>query len=351
MKKILSLGLSLISVLTMAISTTGCSVADWSKQLFCEHVYDEGEITKESTCTEVGILAKTCTLCGKVEEEEIEKLPHVELYVERKDATCKESGLTDYVKCKVCDTVLVEPSVIPVLGHRVVEDKEVKATCLANGLTKGEHCEVCGEVFVKQETVLASGHSLVVLEGKPATCKESGLTNGVKCENCNVVFTEQEEIPKKEHVDSNLDLLCDNCASYLNLAREEVLAQGDDLLTGNWFRIYRQTDGNGNFVRFNSVPSNVEIESEYSLFEANIGFSSSDLSFYFSFFSMETTAYLKGLLCYEGNGFVDFYIENKTYELESGGEVVGSITFTENSSIYSDFSQSENLQIKLYKLV
>ena len=349
MKKILSLGLSLILVLTMAISTTGCAVKDWSKQLFCEHVYDEGEIIKESTCTEVGILAKTCTLCGKVEEEEIEKLPHVELYVESKDATCKESGLTDYVKCKVCDTVLVEPSVIPVLGHRVVEDKEVKATCLANGLTKGEHCEVCGEIFVKQETVLASGHSLVVLEGKPATCKESGLTNGVKCENCNVVFTEQEEIPKKEHVDSNLDLLCDNCAVYVNLAREEVLAQGDDLVTGNWFRIYRPTTND--FVRFNSVFNNVEIESEHSFFEVNIGFSSIDLVFYFSFQSMGTTADLKGLLCYEGDGFVDFYIENKTYELESGGEVVGSITFTENSSIYSGFSQSEDKQFKLYKLV
>lgn len=237
MKKILSLGLSLISVLTMAISTTGCAVKDWSKQLFCEHVYDVGEITKESTCTEVGILAKTCTLCGKVEEEEIEKLPHVELYVESKDATCKESGLTDYVKCKVCDTVLVEPSVIPVLGHRVVEDKEVKATCLANGLTKGEHCEVCGEIFVKQETVLASGHSLVVLEGKPATCTQTGLTNGVKCENCNVVFTEQEEIPAM-----NAHNFVDGECSLCGFLENSILVENERELDLGIYRI--NTNGN-----------------------------------------------------------------------------------------------------------
>ena len=347
MKKILSLGLSLISVLTMAISTTGCAVKDWSKQLFCEHVYDEGEIIKESTCTEVGILAKTCTLCGKVEEEEIEKLPHVELYVERKDATCKESGLTDYVKCKVCDTVLVEPSVIPVLGHRVVEDKEVKATCLANGLTKGEHCEVCGEIFVKQETVLASGHSLVVLEGKPATCKESGLTNGVKCENCNVVFTEQEEIPKKEHVDSNLDLLCDNCDGYLNLGKEAVLATSGDAFTDVWLRL--SYDSTGGFTRFKSLPTNIQVEGDFDFFEVNIGFFAGE--FYIQLISMNGSPYLKNVLYYEGDGFIDFYIESKTYDFESNGEVVGTITFNEDTLIPSDFSQSENLQIKLYKLV
>ena len=41
-----------------------------------QHVFDEGVVTREPTCTEEGERLLTCTLCGETETEPIEELPH-----------------------------------------------------------------------------------------------------------------------------------------------------------------------------------------------------------------------------------------------------------------------------------
>ena len=167
MRKIISLILMLVSVCFVAIMNTSCAVKDKATQLFCEHVFDQGEVTKAATCKSVGELTKTCTLCGKTMLEDIPTISHIEMKVEAKEATCSEKGHTDYVKCKVCDAIIVAPEELPVLGHKIFERAEVKATCLAPGLTRGEECSVCGEVFVAQEVINATGHSLVVVDPFP----------------------------------------------------------------------------------------------------------------------------------------------------------------------------------------
>ena len=41
-----------------------------------EHIWDGGTVTKESTCTEEGVITYTCTVCGETKEEEIPALGH-----------------------------------------------------------------------------------------------------------------------------------------------------------------------------------------------------------------------------------------------------------------------------------
>ena len=40
------------------------------------HVWDEGKVTKEATCTEAGVKTYTCTMCGETKTEEIAALGH-----------------------------------------------------------------------------------------------------------------------------------------------------------------------------------------------------------------------------------------------------------------------------------
>ncbi|MCD8065587.1 MAG: S-layer homology domain-containing protein, partial [Oscillospiraceae bacterium] len=83
-----------------------------------EHIWNDGVVTKEATCTEAGVKTYTCTVCGETKTEEI-----------------------------------------PATGHTVVTDAAVAATCTETGLTEGSHCSVCGEVIVAQETIAALGHT------------------------------------------------------------------------------------------------------------------------------------------------------------------------------------------------
>lgn len=347
MRKILSIGLSILSAFTMIISTSSCAVKDWTNQLFCEHEFGQEVITRESTCSKEGEVTKTCKLCGYKDKQAIDKTPHIELYVESKEATCIEKGHTDFVKCKVCGEVIVAAVDIPMTGHKIVTDKGVKATCLTSGITDGEHCETCGKVFKKQTKIVATGHSLVVVEGRASTCTTTGLSAGVKCEYCNEFFTEQVELPKLEHVDSNSDLLCDHCDLYINLDREKVLATAGNNFTGTWFRL--SLGESSGFTRFKSLPTNIEVECDLNFFEVNIGHSRNE--FYISFLDEHCSPKLKNLNYYLGDGFIDFYIESKTYDLESNGEVVGTITFNEDTLIPSDFVQSADYAYTIYKLI
>ena len=83
----------------------------------CEHEWTD------ATCTE----PKTCSICGETEGE---ALGHSEETIPGKAATCTETGLTDGVKCSVCDEILVAQEEIPANNHSY-----------ENGI-----CTVCGNI-------------------------------------------------------------------------------------------------------------------------------------------------------------------------------------------------------------
>lgn len=239
--------LAVCAVSAMAMMFTGCSVTDKIKQKIdqarCEHEWNDGEVTKEATCTELGELTKTCTLCEKTEKEDIEKIDHVAVYVDAVLPTCVEKGLADGTVCSVCEQKIAGFEEVPALGHVVVKDPAVSPTCLESGLSGGEHCSRCDKVLLQQAIVPALGHNLVILPGVDSTCLTPGKTSGVLCDRCKVVFTEQEIIPVQT-VHNYVDNICTDCGMVKYLFDDSTLYTETDVVKGEkvagyWYRLYR----------------------------------------------------------------------------------------------------------------
>ena len=78
-KKFLALFLTLCMVVG-TMSTAAIAVeegdTDGTEPTACEHVWDEGTVTKEPTCTEAGEMTFTCTLCEEKDVRVVEALGH-----------------------------------------------------------------------------------------------------------------------------------------------------------------------------------------------------------------------------------------------------------------------------------
>ena len=92
-----------------------------------------------------------------------------------------------------------EQEEIPATGHTEETIPGKAATCTEPGLTDGIKCSVCEAVLKEQEEIPATGHTEETVPGKAATCTEPGLTDGIKCSVCEAVLKEQEEISAKGH--------------------------------------------------------------------------------------------------------------------------------------------------------
>ena len=125
---------------------------------------------------------------------------HVEEIVPGVDATCTNPGLTDGIKCFLCETILKKQTKIPASGHAEEVTKEGKgATCTQSGLTEEITCSRCGEILQEQKEITALGHCEREITGKAATCTEPGLTDGLDCSRCGEILQEQKEITALGH--------------------------------------------------------------------------------------------------------------------------------------------------------
>ncbi len=303
------------AVSAFACMASGCSFTDKIKdkieQARCEHEWNDGEVTKEATCTEKGELTKTCTLCEKVETEEIELAEHIAVYVQAVTPTCLEKGVTDGTVCSVCETKISGFQEIPALGHIVVKDSAVKPTCLEGGLTAGEHCSRCNEVLKAQEKVPATGHNLVILEAVEPTCTTEGKTQGVWCDKCKDVFTAQEIIPALGHTCADGDTVCDLCGDfdvylYLSLFNNsdnytEVSANVGDTVAGKVIRLYKT----GSEVLETGIPFN-EVTFFTNDLEQGISLFAGDGSGHNAFCYNDT--FLEEIPCIVYEEYIDFYI-------------------------------------------
>lgn len=140
------------------------------------HTYDDGEVTLEPTCTEAGVLLKTCSVCGNTTEEEIAALGHDwnagEITTE---PTCTEKGVKTYT-CSACEATKEEE--VAALGH----DWDAPASCVHTAV-----CNLCGEEV--------EGDHNWVLNPALSTAPEC-LNNGLNyygCETCGGHYTEPVE--------------------------------------------------------------------------------------------------------------------------------------------------------------
>ena len=141
-----------------------------------EHVWNDGEISKDSTCTEAGEKVYTCKVCGETKTEEIAALGHSysEEWTVDKEATCEEAGSKSHHCTRLgCDSKS-EVTEIEALGHEWGEGKETKAPTCTEAGEKTYTCTRCDKT--KTEAIEALGHAYSEewTVDKEATCEEAG---------------------------------------------------------------------------------------------------------------------------------------------------------------------------------
>ena len=141
-----------------------------------EHVWNDGEISKDSTCTEAGEKVYTCKVCGETKTEAIEALGHAysEEWTVDKEATCEEAGSKSHHCTRPgCDSKS-DVTVIEALGHEWGEGTETKAPTCTEAGEKTYTCTRCDKT--KTEAIEALGHAYSDewTVDKEATCEEAG---------------------------------------------------------------------------------------------------------------------------------------------------------------------------------
>ncbi|MBQ3151755.1 MAG: hypothetical protein IJB86_10980, partial [Clostridia bacterium] len=162
-------------------------------QDICNHSYTS-VITKQPTCSEMGIRTYTCSKCSNSYTENIAKKAHTPgTWQNEKSATCTEKG-SEVKKCTVCKET-VETRETAELGHNY-KSSITDATCKAPGKTVYT-CSLCQNSY--EEIIPQKEHKLkkVTVE---ATCTEKGSEYN-KCELCGDTIGEVTTLPAKGHTE------------------------------------------------------------------------------------------------------------------------------------------------------
>ena len=139
----------------------------------CQHVWDNGKVTKEPTETETGIKTYTCTLCGETKTETIPKLTHEHSYKAVVTApTCTEKGYTTHT-CACGDSYV--DTYVDALGHAWDNGKVTKQPTETETGVKTFTCTRCGETRTETMPVIPHVHSYKDVVTAP-TCTEKGYT-------------------------------------------------------------------------------------------------------------------------------------------------------------------------------
>ncbi len=209
----------------------------------CKHVWDEGVVTTDPTCTEKGIKTYTCSsTCGGTKTEPIDKLGHKLNEVTAVASTCKVNGTLAHFHCDTCGKnyttnqadVELESTVAPLDEDNhvnVVTDKAKTPTCTVTGLTEGRHCADCDKVLVEQEIISVVPHadtnndnncdvcgtSICEHTQNADGCIEDGAQHYYVCSKCEQAYGHEGHTYNKEVVDVKYlksDATCTVAATY-----------------------------------------------------------------------------------------------------------------------------------------
>ena len=125
------------------------------------HCFIPNGAATDPACSNNGSAPVKCAICGKTETQTVQKLAHVEVTDECKDATCTETGLTEGKHCSRCGTVITAQTAVPALGHSFTNYvSDHNATCTADG-TKTAKCDNCDEKDTVADPDSKLGHNYV----------------------------------------------------------------------------------------------------------------------------------------------------------------------------------------------
>ena len=197
------------------------------------HVWNEGAITREATCTSTGEKTFRCKVCGETKTEDTPKAPHTPQPKADVAPTCTVDGSTGGTACAVCGAVLEAPTSVKATGHKPVPGEGVPATCVQDGRTGGTYCSVCGAQVEAPVVIKATGHRW---NGGETVAASTATRSGVKRYTCTVCgATRSERLP----VDPSVPVTGDSRSNPAN-AGDGVLVELDgDLFVVRLSRIYR----------------------------------------------------------------------------------------------------------------
>ena len=160
---------------------------------------EDGHYDNVVYCTREGCKAELSR-----ETVTVNKLGHQEEIVPGKKATCKETGLTDGLKCSVCGVTTKEQTVIDVLEHEVVQYEGREPTCSEPGWEPYEACPNCDYTTYKEIAKLS--HTVVPHPAQAPTCTEDGWFYYETCEKCDyTTYTSGTFRGKLGHIVTNVD--------------------------------------------------------------------------------------------------------------------------------------------------
>lgn len=176
------------------------------------HAYDEGMVTKNPTCIEMGTFTYTCTGCGTTKSQAMNTVDHDEKFHEMGDGThtvtcntctalnkndthtptdageyfaptCSEFGYTKYT-CSECElSYKVYDQTGELASHTYGAMYVVEAaTCQKDG-KQAEKCTACGHVNTSVVTAAAHTYALDRASSTLATCDQDG-TEVYNCKHC-----------------------------------------------------------------------------------------------------------------------------------------------------------------------
>lgn len=125
----------------------GADADKLTKRNHVQHMWDEGVVKTEATCTATGEKLYTCTYCNETRTEEIPMKEHT--YDEGKvttEPTCKEAGVKTYT-CKGCEATKTE-TIAKTNDHKYAWKTTAKATVFAPAKQQGK-CSVCGKTVTR----------------------------------------------------------------------------------------------------------------------------------------------------------------------------------------------------------
>ena len=119
----------------------------------CQHVWDNGKVTKEPTETETGVKTFTCTRCGETKTEAIPALSHEHSYKDVVTApTCTEKGYTTHT-CACGDSYV--DTYVDALGHAWDNGKVTKEPTATETGVRTYTCTRCHETKTESIPVVS----------------------------------------------------------------------------------------------------------------------------------------------------------------------------------------------------
>lgn len=165
----------------------------------CNHVVRDSDIktVKKATCSEEGVIEKTCETCGYTWTENIPKTEHHYVTTTTKLDTCEEKSEYTVEKCSECGDVKSTSKKLYYSAHDFQFTSHKKEpTCTETG-EDIYTCTKCNKTETRE--VAATGHDTELINVKEPTCTDFGYSGDEVCKKCNQVVKSGKNIEPNGH--------------------------------------------------------------------------------------------------------------------------------------------------------